>query len=117
MEQVAQDVKKQAAGKIAESTGGELARDRDTLVLRVRYLASPRPYVDPNASPSETLATLKPVVLNYFGLVEGVVDGGRKEYAFSAHGVIQSNLDESLGHLAQGKHELELKLLEQFIQG
>ena len=31
--------------------------------------------------------------------------------------VIQSNLEETLGHLAQGKHELELKLLEQFIQG
>ena len=62
-------------------------------------------------------ATLKPVVLKYFGLVEGAVDGGRKEYAFSAHGVIQSNPGETLGSLAQGKHELELKLLEQFIQG
>jgi len=56
-------------------------------------------------------------VLNFFGLVEGEVEGGRKEYAFSAYGVVQSNLAETLGHLAQGKHELELKLLEQFIQG
>lgn len=103
--------------QIVESAGAEVARHHDTLVLRVRYLASPKPYVEAKAPLSETLATLKPVVLNHFGLVEGPVDGGRKEYAFSAHGVIQSNLDESLGNLAQGKHELELKLLEQFIQG
>jgi len=100
-----------------QSAGDEVARHHDTLVLRVRYLASPKPYVEAKAPPSETLATLKPVVLNHFGLVEGPVDGGRKEYAFSAHGVIQSNLNETLGDLAHGKHELELQLLEQFIQG
>jgi hypothetical protein len=87
------------------------------LALRVRYLASPKPFVQAKAPHEETLAALKPVVLHHFGLVEGPVDGGRKEYAFSAHGIIQSNLGETLGHLAHGKDELELKLLEQFIQG
>ncbi len=100
-----------------ETAGDAVAHHHDTLALRVRYLASPKPYVQSKAPQTETLATLKPVVLKHFGLVEGAVDGGRKEYAFSAHGVIQSNLEETLGHLAQGKHELELKLLEQFIQG
>lgn len=102
---------------IVEPSSEELARPHGTLALRVRYLASPRPYVEPRAPLTETLATLKPKVLQFFGLVEGDVEGGRKEYAFSAHGVIQSNLAETLGHLAHGKHELEMKLLEQFIQG
>jgi hypothetical protein len=100
-----------------QSAGDDVAHHHDTLVLHVRYLASQKLYSDPKAPPAETLGTLKPVVLNFFGLVEGPVDGGRKEYAFSANGVIQSNLAETLANLAQGKHELELKLLEQFIQG
>ncbi len=101
----------------AETAGDEIARHHDTLTLRVRYLASPHPYVQPKAPRSETLATLKPVVLLHFGLTEGPVDGGRKEYAFSANGVIQSNPAVTLGTLAKDKNELELKLLEQFIQG
>lgn len=102
---------------IVETSSEELARPHGTLALRVRYLASPRPYLEPRAPLTETLATLKPKVLTFFGLMEGEVEGGRKEYAFSAHGAIQSNLAETLGQLAHGKHELELKLLEQFIQG
>lgn len=100
-----------------QTAGDDVAHHHDTLILHVRYLASPKPYVDPKALLTETLGALKPVLLNYFGLVEGPVDGGRKEYALSAHGVIQSNMAETLGNLAQGKHQLELKLLEQFIQG
>lgn len=106
--------------QVVQSTSDDVARHLDTLVLSVRYLASPKPYVQRQAPLTETLATLKPIVLDFFGLSEGDVDGGRKEYAFSAFGVIQSNLGETLGNLlARGKneHELELKLLEQFIQG
>ena len=100
-----------------QATGDDVAHHLHTLVLRVRYLASPKPYLDLKAPLTETLGTLKPVVLNHFGLAEGTVDGGHKEYALCAHGVIQSNLNETLASLAHGKHELELKLLEQFIQG
>lgn len=100
-----------------QTAGDDVAHHHDTLVLHVRYLASPKPYVDPKARLTETLGALKPVVLKHFGLVEGPVDGGRKEYAFSAHGVIQSDMAKTLGSLAQGKHQLELKLLEQFVQG
>jgi len=102
---------------IVEPSSEEIAHPHGTLALRVRYLASPKPYVEPRAQLNETLATLKPKALHFFGLKEGEADGGRKEYAFSAQGVIQSNQEATLGHLAQGKRELELKLLEQFIQG
>ncbi len=100
-----------------QTEGDEVAHRIKTLVLRVRYLASPKPFVDPKAEPATTLALLKPKMLAHFGLTEGDANGGRKEYAFAAHGVIQSNLSITLGELAHGKHELELKLLEQFIQG
>lgn len=89
----------------------------DTLVVRVRYVAAPKPYVDPKAAVGETLAELKSQVLQHFGLVEGDVDGGRKVYVFSAHDVIQTDLSVTLGNLARGKHELEMNLLEQFVQG
>jgi hypothetical protein len=89
----------------------------DTLVLRVRYIAASKPYDDPKAAAGETLVELKPHVLKHFGLVEGDVEGGRKVYIFSVHDVIQTDLAVNLGSLARHKHELEMDLLEQFIQG
>ena len=100
-----------------ESQGEVLARRHDTLVLRVRYLPTPKPYIESKARGEETLAELKVRMLQQFGLVEGEANGGRKEYAFAAHGLIQSNLGETLATLAAGKQTLELNLLEQFIQG
>ena len=100
-----------------DTPGDAVAHHIDTLVLRVRYLASPKPFVDPKAQPATTLAQLKPQMLTHFGLTEGDANGGRKEYAFSADDVIQSNLGVTLAELAHGKRELELKLLEQFNQG
>ena len=100
-----------------DSPGDEVARHHDTLALRVRYLPVPKPYVEPKARETETLAELKARVLTHFGLVEGQANGGHKEYAFSADGVIQTNLGVTLGALAAGKHTLELNLLEQFVQG
>lgn len=76
-----------------EIPGDEIARPLDALLLRVRYLASPRPYVEPRVNDAETLATLKPRVLEHFGLAEGDVNGGRKEYVFADDGVVQTNLN------------------------
>lgn len=100
-----------------ESRGDELAPRHATLVLRVRYLPVPTPYVEPKAQESETLGELKTRMLTHFGLAEGEANGGRKEYAFTAGGIIQTNLGETLATLAAGKQTLELNLLEQFIQG
>ena len=97
--------------------GDGLARPLETLLLRVRYLASPRPYVEPRVDDSETLAALKPRVLQHFGLAEGDANGGRKEYVFADDGVIQTNLNVTVGALSDGKRTLLLTLLEQFVQG
>lgn len=96
---------------------GENAPHHHHLVVQVRYLAANRPYVDPKADGTETVAQLKPRVLEYFGLVEGDVDGGRKQYAFSVGGITLIDLNVSLASIAGDKHRVELTLLEQFIQG
>jgi hypothetical protein len=88
-----------------------------TIDLRVRYLGARHPYEDPKASATETLAELKPRVLEFFKLKEGPVDGGTKVYEFAMHGVVLANLNETLGALAKGEHELKLDLLERFEQG
>jgi hypothetical protein len=100
-----------------ETAGDELARPLATLLLRVRYLASPRLYIEPRVDNAETLAALKPRVLQHFGLAEGDVNGGRKEYVFADDGVIQTNVNVTVGELSNGKHTLLLTLLEQFVQG
>lgn len=89
----------------------------ETLNVKVRYAASAKPYVDHKANSNESLATLKQKVLNHFGLVEGDVDGGRKVYILTYQGVQQTDLSVQLGQLAEGKHHLEMNLIEQFIQG
>jgi len=88
-----------------------------TIELRVRYLGARRPFEDPKASPRETLAELKPRVLDFFKLKEGAVDGGTKVYEFAMGGVVLADLSATLGSLAEKDHELKLDLLERFEQG
>lgn len=89
----------------------------NTLVLRVRYIASRKPLVDEHAQKDESLAVIKPSVLQFFGLAEGSIDGGTKTYHFALDGNVLSNLGETLGSLADGKHELKIDLIERFEQG
>lgn len=95
----------------------QVAHHDKTLVVKVRYITARKKFVDQQASPDETLAMLKPRVLEFFGLAEGSVEGGTKTYLFAVDGVLQSNLDATLGSLAHGKHELDLDLTERFEQG
>ncbi len=88
-----------------------------TIAVKVRYIAARKPYVDSQAPAEETLAELKPRVLEFFGLSEGAVDGGTKTYCFALNGIVQTNLTAELGTLAEGKHELKLDLIERFEQG
>lgn len=91
---------------------GEKAK-HDFLILHVRYLGAHRPFVDDGALPTETLAELKPKVLEFFTLSEQ----GGKTYTFSRDDTPLTNMSETLAQLASGKHELKLKLVEQFEQG
>lgn len=95
--------------------GSQVAHN--TLVVMVRYITSRKQFVDPQVRQEETLSALKPLVLGFFELVEGSVEGGTKTYQFALEGIVQTNLEATLGSLANGKHELKLDLIERFEQG
>lgn len=97
--------------------GVKASPSKNSLVVKVRYLAARRPFVDPQAQPEETLANLKPRVLAFFELVEGAVNGGTKIYQFVHENEVLTNLNVTLESIADGKHEVDLMLIEQFEQG
>ncbi len=97
--------------------GQQLAHHSKTLVIRVRYITARKKFVDSKAPQEESLAALKPRVLEFFELVEGSVDGGSKTYYFALDGIVQTDQQATLGSLADGKHELKLDLIERFEQG
>jgi hypothetical protein len=97
--------------------GHQPAGHHHTIEVRVRYIGAHKHYVDLHAKVDETLATLKHHVLGFFGLVEGAVNNGTKVYTFAHDDIELTNLSQTLGQLANGKHEVKLDLLEQFEQG
>jgi len=100
-----------------QTQGERHAAPQNTFEVRVRYLGARRPFEDPKAPAGETLAELKPRVLDFFKLKEGPMDGGTKVYVFAMDGVVLTDLSTTLGALAAGHHELKLDLLERFEQG
>lgn len=100
-----------------ENDGDAVDKKVGELLVQVRYLAVHQPYVEPHAAATDTLGQLKQRALAHFELVEGNADGGQKTYLFSLAGETLTNMDVTLGSLANGKHRLEFTLVEQFIQG
>jgi hypothetical protein len=100
-----------------QNSGENNAHKDETVVLRVRYAPAKAPYVNPKASVTASLSEVKASALTHFELTEGAVEGGTKTYQLSFDDIVQSNLSVTLGSLvAQGK-QLELLLIEQFVQG
>lgn len=93
------------------------AAPHETVSVRVRYLGARRPFEEPKEPVNETLAELKPRVLDFFKLKEGPANGGTKFYVFTLDDVVLTDLNARLGTLAKGHHELKLDLLERFEQG
>jgi putative intracellular protease/amidase len=90
---------------------------KTTLVLRVKYAPVKQPMVQPGTDGNTTLAQVKVLALAYFGLTEGEIPGGSKTYVLSHDGVEQTDLTVKLDSLADHGHQVELLLLERFIQG
>ncbi len=101
---------------LQNDAGGKVPSKEKDLNVQVRYVAARRPFVD-RVDPLVTLKDFKPTVLAFFELVEGNVDGGTKVYNFILNGIVQTDLDVTLGALAVGEHELKLDFVEQLIQG
>ena len=90
---------------------------KNTLVLRVKYAPVKQPLVEPHIEGGTTLAQVKTLALTHFGLTEGEVTGGTKSYQLSFEDVVQSNLNVTLDSLAAHGRQVQLLLIEQFIQG
>ena len=88
-----------------------------TLNLQVRYVAATKPFVEPHASPDETLQSVKAKVLAAFDLKE-IQDGNQTIlYFLYKDDKKLENLSITLGQLAEDAHELKLRLVQQIVQG
>jgi hypothetical protein len=86
--------------------------------VMVRYPAATRPFVDPHADPQETLASLKARVLKAFQLEE-IQDPNQtiQYFLYDEKDTKLENLSLTLADIADGKHVIKLKLVQQIIQG
>lgn len=85
--------------------------DHSKFAVIVHYPKTDDELKDHQASPTEKLSALKTRVLPAFSLQEGVDGEGELiEYGFLHDGKPVRNLNKTTGDLADGKHELKLKL-------
>jgi hypothetical protein len=83
----------------------------------VHYLAAEQPFKT-DASSDETVGHLKIRVLAAFGLTEGPTpDGNQATYTLYDQKTPLENPNQALGDLAGHQHTLQLKLVQQIIQG
>lgn len=99
------------------NSGEDLAHTDQTVVLHVRYAPAKAPYVNPKASTATTLAEVKATALEHFSLNEGAVENGTKSYQLSFDDIVQTNMSIQLGGLETHGKQVELLLIEQFVQG
>jgi len=90
----------------------------DKLNVTVTYPAARQPFQDHDASPTETLGSLKARVLQAFGLTEGTSqDGTVTTFTFFEGKDALEDLNRTLGAIAGHAHALALKLSQQITQG
>jgi hypothetical protein len=87
-----------------------------TIDVTVKYVAG-KPFHEHEAPRTETLLTLKGRVLKHFGLEETSTPEFQKTYFLYGHGGRIDNLAQTLGEYAGHHHKIELKLVEQIVQG
>lgn len=86
--------------------------------LVLHYVAAEKPFHDRSADPAETVGHLKERVLRAFGLAEGPTgDGNQVVYALYEQRKPLEDPNQSLGELAGQDCMLQLKLVQQLIQG
>ncbi len=90
----------------------------ENLNIAVIYPAARKPFEQHDAPPTETLGTLKPLVLHAFGLEETTgPDGSTTTYTFYHGKEALTDLSQTVGSIAGHAHALTLKLAQQIIQG
>lgn len=100
-----------------EKETDQMSEHTKDIKVIVNYPAAKRPYKQDPASPSETLATLKALVLTAFGLTEGQVDGSTYTFTLYHDKTPLENLSQTIGQLIGNAATLTLKLSQQVTQG
>jgi hypothetical protein len=101
-----------------EATADAAKKQNTTIHVVVHYVAAEKPFDDKNANRSETVGQLKQRVLTEFGLTEGQTpDGNITTYPLYHHKSLVENMGQTIGELAGDKQTLQLKLVQQIIQG
>jgi len=102
----------------ADVTAEAAKKQKTTIHVVVHYVAAEEPFNDKNANPGETVGQLKQRVLTEFGLSEGQTpDGNITTYQLYHNKSLVENMGQTLGELADDKQTLQLKLVQQIIQG
>lgn len=87
------------------------------LEVSIRYPAATKPFVDPHASPSETVGALKVRVLAAFEVTETSGPDGQTLFFLYFGDERIDDPSRMLGQIAGDKHSLKLKLVQQLVQG
>jgi hypothetical protein len=91
---------------------------QEDINVTVVYPAARKPFDQHHAPPTQTLGTLKPLVLDAFGLEETTApDGSTTAYTFYHGKEALTDLSRTLGSIAGNAHALTLKLSQQITQG
>lgn len=88
-----------------------------SLNVNVTYPAAGRPFHEKEGPASETLASLKARLLDFFGLTEGEEGGQRISYILFKGKEKLTDLSVTLGSLAGEADALHLKLVQHIEQG
>jgi hypothetical protein len=90
----------------------------DEIVVKVRYPAAPKPFVDPHTSRSETVGELQKRVMKAFEVQDASnPDGTTTQYSLYWGDVKLENPSQKMGDLVEHGHELSLKLVQLVVQG
>lgn len=85
--------------------------------ISIRFPAAPKPFIDPHASPTETIGQLKVRVFSAFGVEETSGPDGQTLYFLYFGDDRLDDPSRTLGQIAGEKHKLKLKLVQQLVQG
>lgn len=105
-----------AGEQLAHKGDENASKKSQDVVVRVRYAPVKPPFIENHTPLTDTLADVKTRALAHFHLSEGPVDGGSKTYSLSFNDVVQTNLSQTVGELAEHR-QVSLLLVEQFTQG
>lgn len=91
---------------------------QEKLKVVVHYVAAGEPFKDEQADPAETVGQLRLRVLREFGLTEGTTpEGNIISYTLYHQKTPLEDANRTLGDLAGDHKVLQLKLVQQLIQG